>query len=1593
MKPVRSSEAIDAALARLLAPLGDWGLDGVLQCAADIGMLVTPDRRQRLYLLAWRLAEAGVQFADAHDAAVTFGSVLCTTAEDQAVFERDIRKIWFKDSGLKIFPDPYRDQTADLPPSRITRILALLSSRPLLIAAIVIAVVAALGLVIWFVAMRSGVKVDPTHPIPGPTTTDRSASLLAAAALDLFQRTVVALPAVIAAWLSWTWWRPLTSIISREQGSADRLERFTRPDLNTLFRGTAIRLAFDTLRRAVRIQSLRIDVRSSLRETVRAAGWPTIRHATLRNSLEVVLFVDREGASDHLAFLAQLLEDRLRAAGATVTRYDFRLTPTRLTQVSGRPEGAAVEDLERIVARHVGQRLILIGDGRGLVEGEDLDDELRLRRLLGEFAQVHILTPTPENSWEERERRLLLAGFNVAFCDRDGIEDSARISTLLDWTEPLAATLRSIRREPDPFLAHLELEYHRYAVDYPVLQPAAGAPDGPIATTGLTALQIRALVSALQAWMGSRPAFRLLVAVAVFPSVKPSYTLAIADAVSQDAESPGAALDESLYARLARLPWLRDGRFPDWLRLALARRLTEPEREAMARAHMKLLAPMAVAHGAIVAQASLEIARKSLRANMDPDHPLAERLFLAMLFGQAPKADLLRPKATSAIAEALGEERRLAPRITAAGFLVAAVLGFFFKDTIVYPALSAAGSWLTNAIRPLLPIGLFAEIARYLAIVCAATAVFWPQRSRAPLPSNSAISVRNLAGLPAAPWALRLVMSLVGAGLAALGLRNGDWLGEGLAGVVVVFSLLAVGGVLFERHPAWNGDLWLNLDLDTAAINGTEPLKRYPLGDAIASGDVVKPALIVAALSSFLYIIIVGGVRLASYQSNLGNMVTTTAALALGYTLLILAIRRMALGSWTLASTLQNRSRHLFIDVISSSVAAAIFLLLTVDLLNKQDGNLSEVTIYFRLTAALSSVVLLLMISALGLSPLTAPIGGGEMKTNLASGLLINGISITIVGLFVTGNNVRIFAFAAVASLLMQFILVIILTPLASSSVPLTFKAGILIRRAWHARKRMFLALFVITFAIASTISMETWRNNINHEAVQFAGWFLVGLIFWPMFRVFGAVSLIEGLRGRPSNTSSVARSSLFLSHLDTPWWATILLSGLLVPRWAVPLLPWQPDQLSADLIVLVPAVCIGFAYRYGSTSLWPLALGLLPHVVAAHDTGFVLLGEPGFVVAMLFWARFVADPTLRRSLLARDKLPFTDMLLLSPALALTVTINLPASVEFVLGYDPGWLIFTTAIVIGLSRMPSWKFLLLLAILVIGREGIEVFSVAQARPGGASAPPITPTSAIASLEFGLRWSTAVLAVAVTLLTRLCLRKAMLLEGKRPSASGSTTTTAFAIRRIVSPAVRPIVLFVMLYLAWIIATTPIESAANFDQLRDVINRSPAIAATGLMLGLLAVHGVDLVLLLVILFPIPLAITASSALTGGPASAVWPFTFNATMFVVGVSAIYVVLGFAIRLVAEDPRTIPSLLSRVRRIFAGPVWPFSSADPEPIGQSTSESSVSQIAETTERAPDSAPDPVSDRPIGSDEGDDEPQLSGRGKASKRPSKKRARK
>jgi hypothetical protein len=66
-------------------------------------------------------------------------------------------------------------------------------------------------------------------------------------------------------------------------------------------------------------------------------------------------------------------------------------------------------------------------------------------------------------------------------------------------------------------------------------------------------------------------AFELLCALALFPQVRLDVTLHLGLALRRNDGTP--LLDEAGLGALARLPWLRLGRIPDWLRLDLIDRL------------------------------------------------------------------------------------------------------------------------------------------------------------------------------------------------------------------------------------------------------------------------------------------------------------------------------------------------------------------------------------------------------------------------------------------------------------------------------------------------------------------------------------------------------------------------------------------------------------------------------------------------------------------------------------------------------------------------------------------------------------------------------------------------------------------------------------------------------------------------------------------------------------------------------------------------------------------------------------------------------------------------------------------------------------
>ena len=243
-----------------------------------------------------------------------------------------------------------------------------------------------------------------------------------------------------------------------------------------------------------------------------------------------------------------------------------------------------------------------------------------------------LLNPRREGNWDWREARLRGGGRahlpRFARRDRRLCRNAAR-------PPPTSFTSRAAAAAPRPRTCRCLLERHRAALlDETAPDPAETAD----------------FLADLELWLGAE-AMTVLRAAAVFPLVEPALTVLLASRLEDQAGK--ALLTEERLLALARLPWLRAGRMPSWLRGALARGLT-PDR-------------LAVTLGTI--QAFLNPVADGPRGRLkldfsQADDPAARRRLLEWLRGNPDSAyndPLLLDALDDRAPEELGQERDPAP--------------------------------------------------------------------------------------------------------------------------------------------------------------------------------------------------------------------------------------------------------------------------------------------------------------------------------------------------------------------------------------------------------------------------------------------------------------------------------------------------------------------------------------------------------------------------------------------------------------------------------------------------------------------------------------------------------------------------------------------------------------------------------------------------------------------------------------------------------------------------------------------------------------------------------------------------------------------
>jgi beta-lactam-binding protein with PASTA domain len=356
-------------------------------------------------------------------------------------------------------------------------------------------------------------------------------------------------PLVAAAfWCAWALYRRRLVLERRTSRETQDLAhvRLAEPKHN-LYRGeTFVRARIEARRRQAAAEG-ELDLDATVDRTIRRLGFfsPVFRP---RSRLPAYLaLVDRAGFHDQQARLVEEFLDRLREGGVAVDSYTFDRDPRLCTPSRG--SDGTYRSLWELSSLHAEHRLLVFGDGVGLanpVTGR----VAAWTEGFSPWSERALLTPVPACHWTAHEVELAGAGFRVVPFTPAGLrlfvqslQPTELRPALLEWRAPYP-----------PLLAEQPARWRER------IRPRQEELDE--------------LCWQLRAYLGP-DGFRWFCGLAVYPEIDWFFTLYIGLGLRTVEGLP--LLSEEPLLALARLPWLRLGYMPDWLRLRLVSELGEED--------------------------------------------------------------------------------------------------------------------------------------------------------------------------------------------------------------------------------------------------------------------------------------------------------------------------------------------------------------------------------------------------------------------------------------------------------------------------------------------------------------------------------------------------------------------------------------------------------------------------------------------------------------------------------------------------------------------------------------------------------------------------------------------------------------------------------------------------------------------------------------------------------------------------------------------------------------------------------------------------------------------------------------------------------
>ncbi len=312
-----------------------------------------------------------------------------------------------------------------------------------------------------------------------------------------------------------------------------------------------LRQIAQSLRYRIQIPSHELDVNKTINATLSRGGWLTPVYRTYQILPEYLFLVNRTSYRDHQAKFVEEIIERLQDEGVFTTIYFFDDDPRMCFP---HQPGSFPLRLREITSKYSQHCLIIISDTDNFFSSISGELEPWVNQLT-DWENRAFLTPTPVENWRYQELELAQQ-FIILPATLKGLQ------VLSQRLRQGVATYFLAEKTPIPLPDSLRTQ--------PYLWIERNPPPSE---------QINLMLESLEKYLG-QDSFYWLSACAVFPELHWNITIYLGNVLTT--ESGKSLLEVCSLTDLARLPWLRSGYMPDWLRVYLMTTLT-PEQQQIIR--------------------------------------------------------------------------------------------------------------------------------------------------------------------------------------------------------------------------------------------------------------------------------------------------------------------------------------------------------------------------------------------------------------------------------------------------------------------------------------------------------------------------------------------------------------------------------------------------------------------------------------------------------------------------------------------------------------------------------------------------------------------------------------------------------------------------------------------------------------------------------------------------------------------------------------------------------------------------------------------------------------------------------------------------